>query len=117
MKVTRLSPYSQIEHTYELDVTEEELQAFYNGKAASAAFPRLTQEKIEFIKSGITPSEWRKMFGKKCCGYTQIHVLATIYILGIILMILMILFSIPEGEKVNDPAMKNKIDHFEEMRR
>ena len=64
MKITRLSPFSGKYHTMEVDCTEEQLRAYYEqGLLIQQAFPDLTPEEREFIKTGITPEEWDATFG------------------------------------------------------
>jgi hypothetical protein len=58
MQITRRSSVTGLEHTLELDVTEEQLAAYENGALLQDAFPQLAPPLREFIKSGITPEEW-----------------------------------------------------------
>ena len=58
-KVTRRSMLTGKVHTLKLPVTEAELDAYYAGAVdIQVAFPNLSVEQREFIKSGITPDEW-----------------------------------------------------------
>ena len=63
MKVTRLSPVSGVRHTMELDVTTKQIVAWEKGEMIQNVFPHLTAGEREFIKTGITPDDWNKMFG------------------------------------------------------
>lgn len=67
MKVTKISQMSKLENTLELDITNEQLERFYNrrenGEYVQTIFPHLTRGEREFILTGITPTEWEKMFG------------------------------------------------------
>ena len=63
MKVTRLSPVSGVKHTMDLDVTTEQIVSWEKGEMIQNVFPNLTPEEREFIKTGITPDDWDKMFG------------------------------------------------------
>ena len=64
MKVTRTSQVSGITHTLDLDITEAQLRSYNSGrKLLQEAFPHLDSDSREFIKSGITPEEWAKIFG------------------------------------------------------
>lgn len=65
MKITRKSVLSGDENTLDLDVTQEELDAWAAGKLAQHAFPRLTPGQREFIISGITEEEWDSEFSDK----------------------------------------------------
>ncbi len=62
MQVTRKSQLTQITHTFDLNVTNEQLLAHANGKPAQDAFPQLNADDREFIISGITKEEWEQAF-------------------------------------------------------
>ena len=63
MKVKRISPFSGITHTMDLDVTVNQLISWEKGELIHNVFPHLTPDEREFIKTGITPEEWDKYFG------------------------------------------------------
>jgi len=63
MKVKRISPFSGITHTMDLDVTTKQIVAWEKGEMIQNVFPNLTPEEREFIKTGITPDDWSTMFG------------------------------------------------------
>ena len=63
MMVTRLSPISGKKNTMQLDITGQELIDWEKGGLIQDIFPHLTPEEREFIKTGITPDEWDKLFG------------------------------------------------------
>jgi len=64
MKITRLSPLTLRENTMDLDVTPEQLESYYEGDTLiQNAFPNLTPAEREFIKSGLTDSDWKALFG------------------------------------------------------
>lgn len=67
MQVTNISQLSGKEHTMELDITEEQMERFYNrrenGEYVQTIFPNLSAPEREFILTGITPTEWKEMFG------------------------------------------------------
>ena len=63
MMVTRLSPISGKKNTMQLDITGQELINWEKGGLIQDTFPHLTPEEREFIKTGITPDEWDKLFG------------------------------------------------------
>lgn len=89
MKVTKTSPFSGEEHTIEVDVSEEVMDKFREGKiTASQAFDHLAEPERRFVIDGITPEEWREMFGENhhiqydhessrafWCGYLAILIL------------------------------------------
>jgi hypothetical protein len=62
MPVTRTSQISGITRTLVLDVTPRELHAYANGALLQDAFPHLSADDREFIKSGITKEEWDELF-------------------------------------------------------
>ena len=62
MQITRTSPFTGKINTREIDVTEDQLEAWYNGQLIQEAMPHLSADDREFIKTGITPEEWDKMF-------------------------------------------------------
>ena len=63
MKVKRISPFSGITHTMDLDVTINQLISWEKGELIHNVFPHLTPDEREFIKTGITPDDWDKMVG------------------------------------------------------
>lgn len=67
MLITNISQLSGKEHTMDLDITEEQMERFYNrrenGEYVQTIFPNLTAPEREFILTGITPTEWTQMFG------------------------------------------------------
>lgn len=68
MLVTRVSMFTGIEHTLELPITEAQYREYFYSESPRLIqhiFPNLTAEQREFIKSGVTPEEWNKTFGKK----------------------------------------------------
>jgi hypothetical protein len=64
MRVTRRSSYSGKEHTLDLAITEQQLFDYEMGKSGliQNAFPHLTADEREFLMTGITGDEWRKLF-------------------------------------------------------
>lgn len=58
MKVTRKSLLTGITRTMDLDITVQEVIDYEKGELAQRAFPRLTQDEVEFWISGTTPEEW-----------------------------------------------------------
>ncbi len=62
MKITRISDISCVQRTMELDITKEQIDAYLNGTLLQNAFPNLNAGEREFIKTGITPAEWKAIF-------------------------------------------------------
>jgi hypothetical protein len=64
MKITRTSPISGKVNTMEINVTEEEIQKYYDGAGLiQELLPNVSPDEREFIKSGITPDEYENLFG------------------------------------------------------
>lgn len=65
--VNRRSPFSGKESSMKLNMTGAEYRSAFNawqaGTLIQDAFPMLTASEREFIKTGITPEEWDRMFG------------------------------------------------------
>lgn len=68
-RITKTSPFTDRTHTmefavYEQDEFELRLLAWRRGeRLIHEAFPELSNSAREFIKTGITPSEWDKYLG------------------------------------------------------
>ena len=63
MKITRTSWVSGEVNTLDLPITQEQLDLYAAGALLQDAFPNLTPDEREFIKSGITAEEWDSLFG------------------------------------------------------
>ena len=63
MIITRQSPISGKIHSLDLDITEEQVAAWQAGAYIQNAFPNLSPDEREFLKTGITAQEWEAMFG------------------------------------------------------
>jgi hypothetical protein len=63
MKITRTNPFNGEINTIDIDVTDEQVQAYMDGALIQNAFPQLTAGEREFIKTGITEDAWDEMFG------------------------------------------------------
>lgn len=61
MKVTRVSDWSGIERTLDLDITEEQMKLYAQGELVQRAFPQLSDDEREFILTGMTHEEWEQM--------------------------------------------------------
>ena len=67
MIVERQSIVSGKMYQMDIDITQEQLSNFLNGKSglAQEAFPDLSIDEREFIISGIHPTEWHELFGNE----------------------------------------------------
>lgn len=68
MLITRKSQVSGITRTIDLPVTEDQLQEWAGGVLLQDAFPNLTEDEREFIKSGIVADEWNQVFQEPTIG-------------------------------------------------
>jgi len=62
MLITRKSPYTGKINQMEIDVTQEEIDAWQRGKLIQNAMLRASADEREFIKTGYTPEDWDAMF-------------------------------------------------------
>lgn len=70
MIITRTCILDGIERDLDLDVTEDQMEAYLNRRLkVQDAFPRLSIGEREFIKSGITPEIWEEKFGRRDDDY------------------------------------------------
>ena len=64
----RKCPFTGTLNTMELPLTEQEYAKCMDKREAGAmiqvAFPMLNAEQREFVKTGITPEMWTKIFGE-----------------------------------------------------
>ena len=67
MIITRKSIISGTLYTRDLDVTQEQLVAYEDGALLQDAFPQLSADDREFIKTGISSLEWLQMSGCQEC--------------------------------------------------
>ena len=65
MLIMRISMLTGDVHEMDLDITPAQLESYeLFGVLLQDAFPNLTAEEREFIKTGITLEEWDEYFGK-----------------------------------------------------
>lgn len=62
MKITRTSMISGLTRTMEIQVSQEQLDAWEGGVLIQNAMPHLTDSEREFILSGITDDEWDSLY-------------------------------------------------------
>ena len=67
MIVERKSIVSGKVYQMDINITEEQLFNFINGRSglAQEVFPDLSIDEREFIISGIHPTEWNELFGNE----------------------------------------------------
>jgi len=65
LRVCRVSPFSGSTNSMDIEVSEDDLVAFYTGKREGliqSIFPNLSPDEREFLKSGYTPEDWKNIF-------------------------------------------------------
>ncbi len=66
MLIERISRVSGKSHSMEIDITEEQLNRYQKGgEFIQNIAPNLLAEEREFILTGITPDEWKSIFGSE----------------------------------------------------
>ena len=63
MIITRTSPFSGKVNTMDIDITSAQIEKYNSGELIQRACPHLSADEREFIKTGITPTEWEETFG------------------------------------------------------
>jgi len=63
MKITNQSMMTGKMHTYDLDVTCEQLDKWNAGMLIQDAMPHLSADEREFLMTGTTPKEFKDAFG------------------------------------------------------
>ena len=61
MKITRTNPLNGEVNTLNIEVTDEQIEAYAAGALIQNAFPNLSADDREFIKTGITAESWEAM--------------------------------------------------------
>jgi len=65
MKLSKKSILSGKTHKMELNITEEQYFTWKDKGLVQDVFPHLKPEEREFMVSGITPKEWKEVFGEE----------------------------------------------------
>jgi len=65
MKILKKSLFSGKINEMELNITSEQYLNWENGELVQNAFPQLNSEEREFLISGVTPKEWKEVFGEE----------------------------------------------------
>ena len=67
MNITRTSLLTGKESTFDLNVTEEQMDEFNspNRRKIQYIFPNISSSEREFIKTGYTDDDWVSMFGEE----------------------------------------------------
>ena len=73
MKITKLSNWSGIEHTFDLPITAEQCRIWLGGARIQDAFPQLTASEREFLLTGIIQEEWETMMREDINLYKGWH--------------------------------------------
>ena len=62
LTITRQCPFTGAINTQKIEVTQDQIDAWNNGKLIQEAMPDLTAGEREFIKTGITDEVWDSTF-------------------------------------------------------
>ena len=62
LTITRKCPFTGAINTKKIEVTQDQIDAWNNGKLIQEAMPDLTNGEREFIKTGITDDVWAATF-------------------------------------------------------
>ena len=62
MKITRTNPLNGEVNTLNIEVTDAQIAAYAAGALIQNAFPNLSVDDREFIKTGHTAESWEEMF-------------------------------------------------------
>ena len=65
MLITRKSMFTGKVHTLDIPVTKEQIDKWQSGVMIQHAMPNISAELREFIKTGVTPEEWKETFGEE----------------------------------------------------
>jgi|TARA_B110000211_G_scaffold200834_1_gene232063 hypothetical protein len=63
MKITRTNPLNGEVNTLDIQVTDAQIEYYAAGALIQDAFPHLSADDREFIKTGITAESWEAAFG------------------------------------------------------
>lgn len=63
MIISRKSAISGKVRTLDLDITEKQINDYFDGFLVQDAFPNLSPDEREFFITGITIDEWREVYG------------------------------------------------------
>ena len=62
MRITRTNPFNGEVNTLDIPVTDAQIEHYAAGALIQDAFPNLSADDREFIKTGITAESWEEMF-------------------------------------------------------
>jgi hypothetical protein len=71
MKIRRISQITGEENEMDLNITQEQIDAYEGGALIQEAFPDLSNEEREFFKTGITPQEWQEQIADNPEDYDE----------------------------------------------
>jgi hypothetical protein len=62
MKITKKCPFTQAVNTLDLNITQDQVDAWHAGGYIQEIMPHLSPDEREFLISGAAPGEWEKQF-------------------------------------------------------
>ena len=65
MQITRTSMISGNTNSMEIEITQEQIALWESGTLIQNAMPHLSADEREFVKTGMTPTEWNELFGEE----------------------------------------------------
>ena len=64
MNITRRSPIDGETYTMYMEITKEQVARWQDGELIQTVFYFLSPDEREFLISGITPNQWKDLFGQ-----------------------------------------------------
>ena len=71
MQITKVSMFTDKEHTLDIPVTNEQLEKWNKGMVIQEAMPHLTPDQREFLMTGVTKEEWDKYMPEEDVEYPK----------------------------------------------
>ena len=71
MQITKVSMFTDKEHTLDIPVTIKQLNDWDNGMVIQEAMPHLTPDQREFLMTGVTKEEWDKYMPEEDVEYPK----------------------------------------------
>lgn len=65
MEITRKDPMTGKWNTMDIDVTQQQLDAWRSGKLIQDAMPHLSPDERDFIMAGYAAESWGKIFSEE----------------------------------------------------
>jgi len=66
--ITRKDPFTGKTNTMDLDITEDQIEAWHAGQLVQNAFPKLNADEREFLMTGLMPDSWDELTEEEDAG-------------------------------------------------